>query len=107
MDASANIAQVALALAGVVGLVLVCAFVAKRFMGGMDNSGGHIRVVAVKALGARERLVLVEVAGELTLLGVTQNNISALRQVHGEIAAPQAPAASFPETLNRLLGRGA
>ncbi len=106
MDVTSNLIQVVLALAAVVGLVLLCAFAARRLMGGAQGSGGQIRVLAVKPLGTRERLVLVEVAGEVTLLGVTQHQITALRELAGGVVAEQASAPRFADALGRLMGKG-
>ncbi|MAT83828.1 MAG: flagellar biosynthetic protein FliO [Gammaproteobacteria bacterium] len=106
MDATGNVLQVLLALAAVIGLVLVCAFAARRMLGGaVQGGGGQINVLAVRPLGTRERLVLVEVAGEVTLLGVTQNQITALREVPaGAVERMPAPP-RFADALNRLMHR--
>lgn len=107
MDATGNILQVVIALAAVIGLVLLCAFAARRLMGGtvQGGSGNQIRVIAVRALGTRERLVLVEVGGEVTLLGVTQNQITSLREVPASVAEGAPAMPRFSDTLGRLMGR--
>lgn len=106
MDVTGSLVQVLLALAATVGLVLILAFAARRLSGGLTGGGQQIQILAVKPVGSRERLVLVEVAGEVTLLGVTQNGISALREVpaHAVEAAPAQP--KFADALARLMNRG-
>lgn len=107
MDVTGNVIQVLIALAAVVGLVLLCAFAARRMLGGVQAGGGNqIRVLAVRPIGSRERLVLVEVGGEVTLLGVTQNTISALREVPPGVADGVAAVPTFSDALNRLMRKG-
>jgi len=113
VDLTGSLIQVVLALGATVGLLLLCAFAARRLMGGLQRGGGQIEIVAVKALGSRERLVLVEVAGEATLLGVSPSGITALRQL-GELpempskesrSAPEAADGAFAGALAQLLRR--
>ena len=70
----------------VVGIILGASFVLKRFRL-MPQGNGAIQVKAVRALGARSQLVLVEVAGEQILLGVTPGQITRLS---AEQPAPSA-----------------
>jgi len=106
MDATGNILQVLLALAAVIGLVLVCAFAARRLLGGnVQAAGNQIRVIAVRPLGTKERLVVVEVGGEVTLLGVTQNQITALRELPASVAEGAPTVPRFSDALGRLMGR--
>lgn len=108
MDVTGNVLQVLLALGAVIGLVLICAFAARRLLGGAvqgGGGGGQINVIAVRPLGTRERLVLVEVAGEVTLLGVTQNQITALREVPAGVVEQMAAPPRFADALNRLMHR--
>jgi flagellar protein FliO/FliZ len=105
MDMTGNLIQVLLALGAVIGLVLLCALAARRMMGGVQAAGNQINVLAVRPLGTRERLVLVEVAGEVTLLGVTQNQITALRELPPGVADHVAPVPRFSDALSRLMGR--
>lgn len=113
MDLTSSLIQVLLALGATVGLLLLCAFAARRLMGGLQRGDGQIEIVAVKALGSRERLVLVEVAGEATLLGVSPSGITALRELGELPPAPsadrqprgEAPRGAFAGTLAQVLGR--
>jgi|LNFM01.1.fsa_nt_gb flagellar protein FliO/FliZ len=80
---------------GALGLVLVLIFglaiAAQRMRLGRGTSGKHLRVVDALALGARERLLLVEVAGERVLLGVAGGRIERLH-VLGTPAGGDFPA---------------
>jgi len=87
--------KIGLALLGVIGLILLCAWLLRRFGGTSLRLGAHLRVVGSSALGQRERLVLVEMAGTWLLLGVTASQISKLH----EMPAPAAQAdATMPES---------
>lgn len=105
MELAGNLLNVALALGAIIAVLLLCAFAARRLLGAPQGGGGQIRILAVRALGTRERLVLVEVAGEVTLLGVTQNGISALREVPAEAVEFAAPVAGFADVLGKLMNR--
>lgn len=106
MDMTGNLIQVVIALAAVIGLVLLCAFAARRLLGGgIQAAGSQINVLAVRPLGTRERLVLVEVGGEVTLLGVTQNQITPLRELPASVAEGMQPVPRFSDALSRLMGK--
>lgn len=68
-----------LGLLAVLAVILGCAWVVRRMNGltGMNNQA--IKVVSVMALGARERIALIEVGGTQILIGVTA---SAIRTLH-------------------------
>lgn len=107
MDMGSNLLQVVIALAAIVGLVLACGYAARRMLGGTQGGGGNlIQVLAVRSLGSRERLVLVEVGGEVTLLGVTQNGITALREVPPSVADRVPGPPTFADALGRLMNKG-
>jgi len=66
------------ALALVVLLIFGLALAAQRLRLARGVSGKHLRIVDALALGARERLLLVDVAGERVLLGVAGGRIERL-----------------------------
>lgn len=84
--------KIGFALLGVIALILLCAWLLRRFGGTSLRLGAHLRVVGSSALGQRERLVLVEMAGTWLLLGVTAGQISKLHEM-------PAPAAQMDETM--------
>lgn len=61
----------------VVALIFICALVLKRFNLVQQNSQG-IKLVTSLRLGAKERLVVVQVGEQQLLLGVTNQNITLL-----------------------------
>ncbi len=105
MDNFTVVLQVFLALAATLGLVLLCAFAARRFSGGGFRSNERIQILSVSQLGAKERLVLVNVEGKQVLLGVTQQNISSLHVFAGEHLVPEAEKPEFSGILKALVKR--
>lgn len=108
------VGQVVTGLLLVVGLIFVLAWLAKRF--GYVNVGGQgqMRVIASLPLGAREKAVLVEVAGQRLLLGVAPGRVSFLQSL-GEQAEQDnfafaqqsvAKGQDFGAYLKTLIGSG-
>ena len=108
-----GIVQVVLGLAVVLALVGAAAWLLKRISGVPGAASGLIRIIGGAAVGQRERLVLVEVAGTWVLLGVAPGQVRALHTMpKGEQApvseAPAAPSpdASFAGWLRRMAEKG-
>lgn len=81
-------------LALVLGLVFVCAWVAKRIGPGRLAGGGQaIKFVSSQSVGARERVVIVEVGNQWLVLGVAPGRVSTLSQMDKPAASTsEAPA---------------
>lgn len=75
---SSYLVQLIVGLMVVLLCILVLAWVAKRFNGLQSSSDGSLQVLSGMSLGARERLVLVQVGSEQLLLGVAPGNINML-----------------------------
>ena len=72
-----SIVSIFLSLLLVIGIVFILAFLMRRF--NVTQSGtSNLKVVASMMAGAKERVLVIEVAGEQHLLGVTAHNISHL-----------------------------
>ncbi|MBD7924356.1 flagellar biosynthetic protein FliO [Xanthomonas sp. CFBP 8703] len=82
------------ALLLVLGLILGMAWVLKRLPGSGFRPAEGLRVVASLAVGAKERVVVVEVNGEQLLLGVSPGGVRTLHRLPEPL--PQAPAPSLP-----------
>ncbi|WP_051560091.1 flagellar biosynthetic protein FliO [Marinobacterium jannaschii] len=74
MDA---VVQLVTGLAIVIALILVLAWVARRFMGAVPQQK-KLKTLAVLPLGTREKAVLVEVGGQQMLLGVAPGRVNLL-----------------------------
>lgn len=72
------------ALAFVLALVFLAAYLAKRFLGprlGMWRSEPLIRVLATAHLGSRREIAVVEVGGVHLVVGMTASQITLLAQL--------------------------
>ncbi len=88
----AGMLQMLPGLALVLLLIVVLAWLAKRGGVGRGATGSHLRIVAERAVGTRERVVVVEVAGQWLVLGVAPGQVRSLSQMpRPESAAPEAP----------------
>ena len=107
-DASMTLAQISGALAAVVLLIMLCAWLARRcgLAGHARCHGSLITVKSRYSLGQRERLVVVEVDGQRLLLGVTPGAITRLGRLAQPTEPPAAAASDFQLALTRLRKRG-
>jgi flagellar protein FliO/FliZ len=106
----AGAGQVGKMIAGLLLMIVVIfalAAVLKRVNGLQRSLPGAIRVVSVTSVGARERLMLVEVGGRQLLVGAAPGRIQTLLVLDEPIAAPQAvagrAAGGFAERLRDAL----
>jgi flagellar protein FliO/FliZ len=82
---AAGLAQVTLALALVLAAIFAAAWAVRRFRllsGGRTESDARITVLAERAVGPRERVVLLQVGGEQVLVGVATGNVRRLHVMH-------------------------
>ena len=77
-----------LALLAVLALIVGLGWLLKRMPGSGFRPAEGLRVVASLNVGAKERVVVVEVNGEQLLLGVTAGGINTLHQLPEPLPAP-------------------
>lgn len=99
LDAAGSIVQMLLGLAVVIGLLYASLHVLKRLGAGGGKSAGLVKVRCATAVGPRERVVLVDVAGKVLVLGVTPGRITPLHTLD----AADLPGA--PETSDAPTGK--
>ncbi|MDC8012872.1 flagellar biosynthetic protein FliO [Tahibacter soli] len=114
MSAAAPLAAAAPSLAGSVGsfvfviaLIVGLAWIARRLARAGVRRDAPMRVRATLPLGAKERLVLVEAAGEHLLLAIGANGVHCVHRYDAAPLLPVAPepaAPAFAEQLLRSLG---
>ena len=108
-----------LGVLAVVVLILYLAYFATRWIGTRSAPGGSgtlrvsgnekLRILGQLGVGRNERLVLVRVGDRCCLLGVTEHQITLLRELDGDEAAEwlahgeQPSAPSFTEILSQNL----
>ncbi len=82
------------ALLLVLGLIVGLGWLLKRMPGSGFRTSEGLKLVASLPLGAKERVVVVEVNGEQVLLGVTAGGISVLHTL--PVPLPPTPPPSLP-----------
>lgn len=101
--------QVSGALLGIIVLILAAAWVVKRVMpGAMRNpAASGLKVSASASLGARERVVIVNVDDARLVLGVTAQQVTLLHKLPPAPtdSQPQAAAPEFASLMKNMLKR--
>ncbi|PAU65672.1 flagellar biosynthetic protein FliO [Pseudomonas sp. PIC25] len=102
-----QLAQLLLGLLLVVGLIFLLGWLLRRVQRIGPRGGQVIKLLASQPLGARERLLLVQVGSEQILLGLTPGRISTLHVLSEPVHLPDAEPATpeFAQRLMELLGK--
>jgi flagellar protein FliO/FliZ len=94
----------------IVVLMFAGAWLFRRSGGLQAMARGPVKLVGGISVGARERVLVLEVADSWVVVGVSPGQIRALHTLARQDSAttvPEAPAAGgFPQVLARLLQRG-
>ncbi|SEQ38411.1 flagellar protein FliO/FliZ [Pseudomonas sp. NFACC02] len=94
--------QLVLGLLLVVGLIFVLAWLMRRVQRAGPAGNQVIELVGSRALGPRDRLVLVQVGNEQVLLGVSPGSITALHVMNEPVIVPETQNTT-PEFARRLM----
>jgi len=102
-----QLTQLVLGLLLVVGLIFALAWLLRRVQGASPRNGQLIELLGSRALGPRDRLVLVQVGKEQILLGITPGRITPLHVLKEPVQVPTGEQASpeFAQRLMELLGK--
>src|SRR5690606_5678269 len=88
------------ALGVTIGLFYALALFMKRLQVGTGKSGSLITVLAALPLGAKEKLWVVDVAGEKLVIGTAPGNVNCLHVLKGDVVShtetAEATQSSFP-----------
>jgi len=91
------------ALALVLGIMIGLAFLVRRFFqqtGMATPDGSAITILAVKYLGPKSSIMIVDILGEVVVIGVSNQQMSYLTTLDDEAALEKL------RSLNRQRGRG-
>lgn len=103
--------QTTFALLFVLALLVGGAWFLKRYgPRNLGGGGGAVKLVGSLSLGARERILVLEVGGQWIVVGASPGRINALatmaRQDHGDAALPAAlPTANFAEWFKQTIDK--
>jgi len=100
---SGYLAQLVVGLLFVLVCIIVLAWLAKRFNRLQSSSDGSLQILGGISMGARERVVLVQVGATQLLLGVAPGRINMLHQLEQPL---EQSGADGHHVLDRSLGKG-
>lgn len=90
-----------LGLIGVLAIIVILALLLKKITG-LNPASGHIKMIDSTRLGAKEKLVIVEIQQQQYVLGVTAHSISTVCQLQQPIVK-KAPSMSFDKMMKQFL----
>ncbi|ANI61769.1 flagellar protein FliO/FliZ [Pseudomonas sp. PvR086] len=99
-----QLTQLVFGLLLVLGLIFFLAWLLRRVQqAGPAGKGQVIELIGSRALGPRDRLMLVQVGNEQILLGLSPGTITALHVLKEPVQVPGATEKATPEFAQRLL----
>ena len=106
VNVGGELLRVVLSLGAIIVVILAAGWFTRRLQGRAQVGGRRIRCVETFAVGARDRLLLIEADGKRLLVGAGQGGMRTLHVYEAEVMpiaavqpAPLAP--NFGELLNR------
>ena len=98
-----QLAQLVLGLLLVVGLIFFRARLLRRVQQAAPRGDQVIEIIGTRALGPRDRLLLVKVGNEQILLGHSPGTIEALHVLREPVEVPSGARQATPEFAQRLM----
>ncbi|WP_130928056.1 flagellar biosynthetic protein FliO [Pseudomonas sp. Sample_14] len=99
-----QLTQLVFGLLLVLGLIFFLAWLLRRVQqAGPAGKGQVIELIGSRALGPRDRLMLVQVGNEQILLGLSPSTITALHVLKEPVEVPTASEKATPEFAQHLL----
>jgi len=99
-----QLTQLVFGLLLVLGLIFFLAWLLRRVQqAGPAGKGQVIELIGSRALGPRDRLMLVQVGNEQILLGLSPGTITALHVLKEPVQVPSATEKATPEFAQRLM----
>ncbi|MEI7035949.1 flagellar biosynthetic protein FliO [Fulvimonas yonginensis] len=107
INVGGELLRVLLSLAAVIALIFVAGWMSRRLQARTPPGGRRIRCVETLAVGARERVLLLDADGKRLLVGVGQGGLRTLHVYEGAAPADAAPPSDAPAAPNfaQLLSR--
>ena len=96
-EVGSGLLQMLLGLAMIIGLIFASLWLLRRLAAPRGSAAQALRIVAGQAVGARERVVIVEVGDTALVLGVAPGQVTTLHSMP-KSALPQTPPAGTVTT---------
>ena len=104
-NAAGELVRVVLSLLGIIGLIVAAGWLTRRMQRRPGAAGRRIRCVESFAVGARDRLLLLDADGKRLLIGMGPSGMRTLHVYDGMPAEPaEQPATPMP-AFGDLLAR--
>lgn len=87
LSASGSMLKTVLGLAVVLVVMMLIAWLVKRYMPGVGAQASAVRIVGGVNVGARERVVVLEIAGRWIVVGVGAGQVSSIANLDPSVAA--------------------
>lgn len=97
-NAGAELARVTLSLVGIIALILLASWITRRMQRRPGAGGRRIRCVESFAVGARERLLLLDADGKRLLISMGPGGMRTLHVYDGTVPDEVAHAAQADST---------
>ncbi len=98
-SSAGGIFQIILVLILVLGLMIGAAWLLKKFNASGIRSAQGVKVIGGVHVGNRERIIIVEVADQWIVVGVTPTNITALSTMPKQEAPPSEGGHTLPNNF--------
>ena len=100
--ANMNAGSMIISLLMVLVLIILCAFVLKRF--NLTTQGvSQLNIISSLSLGAKERVIVVQVGEQQLLLGVTSQHITLLDKLEEPIVSQGVKTSDLPKSVLAFL----
>ena len=100
--ANMNAGSMILSLLMVLALIVICAFVLKRF--NLTQQGvSQLKVVTSLSLGAKERVVVIQAGEQQLLLGVTAQQVTLIERLEKPLVTQTMKTNELPKSLISFL----
>jgi flagellar protein FliO/FliZ len=101
--ANTDAGSMILSLLMVLALIVISAFVLKRFKF-TQQQGGQLKVVASLSLGVKERIVVAQVGEQQLVLGVTSQQITLIKSLEEPIDSSHSEKGSTSALTENIIG---
>lgn len=103
ISAAAHLTQMIGGLVIVIIAIVVLGWILRRTQGGLSRGSQTIELVAVRSVGTRERLMLVQVGDEQVLIGVAPSGMRTLHTLREPVSVEEATTPDFSSALRRAV----